>query len=199
MKLHSLFLFYLTASRPLGYTLIGLALIFEGDGALFTSAFLTAGGFFDIGDMIILVFFSVFFGDLMWYFIGRKYISRFPKIARAVDKFARPFDRRISDNPIRTLIITKFLYGAHHSVLIRMGMNKIDLKKFIKGEFIALPIWIFIVGGMGYFSEKTLLPARHYLKFAEISLLFGLLGFFGLEYFLHRLSLRESQKNDVIS
>ena len=184
-------MFYLTLWRPLGYTLVAIGLVFEGDGTLFTAAFLTAEGFFDVGDMLIIAFLSVLFGDLMWYFIGKKYIFRFPRAVAFVDKFAKPFDKRIVENTTRTLIVTKFLYGAHHSVLIRMGMKNIELRQFIKGELIALPIWIFVVGGIAFFSEKTLLPARHYLKFAEMSLLLGLLAFFVLEYVLHRLSTRK--------
>lgn len=194
MKLHSLFLFYLTIWRPLGYTLVSLGMIFEGDGMLFTSAFLTAEGFFDISDILIVIFISVLLGDSFWYWVGRKYATRFPRFVNVVNKFAKPFDRHLANNPMRTLLVTKFLYGVHHAVLIRAGMFKMDYKKFIKGDLIAVPIWIAVVGGLGFFSERTLLPARHYLKFAEISLLFGLIAFFVLEYFLHRLSVVELEK-----
>ena len=198
MKAHSLFLFYLTLWRPIGYTLVALGAIFEGDGTIFTSGFLTAGGFFDVGDILIIAFISILVGDTMWYFVGKKYISRFPRFAKTVDTFAKPFDRHITDHPTRTLIVTKFMYGAHHAVLIRAGMHHLDFKKFIKGELLAIPIWICTVGGLGYFSERTLHPIRHYLKFAEISLLFGLLAFFALEYFLHRLSTRELKNDNVL-
>ena len=197
MKSHSLFLFYLPLWRPLGYTLVALGAIFEGDGTVFTSGFLTAGGFFDVGDMLIISFFSVLLGDMMWYAIGRNYISRYPRIVASVNTFAKPFDRHITEHSTRTLIITKFLYGAHHAVLIRAGMHHLDFKKFIKGEIFAIPIWICTVGGLGYFSERTLHPVRHYLKFAEISLVLGLLAFFALEYLLHFLSNRELKNSDT--
>ena len=196
MKLHSLFLFYLTVWRPLGYTLVSLGMVFEGDGMLFTSAFLTAEGFFDIGDILIVIFISVLLGDSMWYWIGRNYATRFPRLVNVVNKFAKPFDRQLANNPTRTLLVTKFFYGAHHAVLVRAGMLKMEYKKFIKGDLIAVPVWVVVVGGLGFFSERTLLPARQYLKFAEISLLFGLLAFFALEYFLHRLSIRELETID---
>jgi membrane-associated protein len=193
MRLHSLFLFYLTVWRPLGYVLVAFGMVFEGDGMLFTSAFLTAEGFFDIGDILIVIFISVLLGDSMWYWIGKKYAMRFPRFVNVVNKFAKPFDRQMTRNPTRTLIVTKFLYGAHHAVLIRSGMLNLGFKKFIKGDLIAIPVWVSVVGGLGFFSERTLLPARQYLKFAEISLLLGLIAFFALEYFLHRLSVREME------
>ena len=97
MRLHSLFLFYLTLWRPLGYSLVALGVAFEGDGMLFTSAFLTAEGFFDVGDMMIIIFLSVILGDTIWFLIGRNYIRRFPRLVRLVNKFAKPFDRHLGD------------------------------------------------------------------------------------------------------
>ena len=199
MWLHSLFLFYLTLWRPLGYSLVALGVAFEGDGMLFTSAFLTAEGFFDVGDMMIIIFLSVILGDTIWFLIGRNYIRRFPRLVRLVNKFAKPFDRHLSENPTRTLIFTKFLYGANHAMLLRAGMSEISYKKFIKADLVSIPIWITVVGGLGFFSAHTLHSARHYLKFAEISLALALIGFFVLEYFLHKISVSaelEAEKND---
>ncbi|MBI2120422.1 MAG: hypothetical protein HYT94_02240 [Parcubacteria group bacterium] len=58
MHFQSLFLYYLTVWKPLGYVLASLGMVFEGDGVLFTVAFLTSEGFFDPGDMLLVVFFS---------------------------------------------------------------------------------------------------------------------------------------------
>ncbi len=191
MHLHSLFLHYLTIWKPLGYILAFFGMVFEGDGALFTIAFLTAEGFFDAGDMLIVVFLSVIFGDMLWYFVGRNYMVFFPRITRWVDRFAKPFDRHLLRNPTRTLLFTKFVYGAHHAVLIRAGMSKMDFRKFIKSDLISIVVWVAVIGGLGYFSSVSLAYEKKYLRYAEISLLIALVLFFVAEHYIKKFSQKE--------
>lgn len=191
MHLHSLFLSYLTVWKPLGYILAFFGMVFEGDGALFTLAFLTAEGFFDVCDMLIVVFLSVLFGDTLWYWIGRKYIASFPRIAGWVDRFAKSFDRHLLERPTRTLLLTKFVYGAHHAVLVRAGMSKMDFRKFIKSDLISIVVWIGVIGSLGYFSSVSLAYEKKYLRYAEISLLIALVLFFTAEHYIKKLSQKE--------
>lgn len=191
MHLQSLFLSYLTIWKPLGYILAFFGMVFEGDGSLFTLAFLTAEGFFDVGDMLIVVFLSVVFGDSLWYWIGRKYIISFPRVTAWVNRFAKSFDRHLLERPTRTLLLTKFVYGAHHAVLIRAGMSKMDFRKFIKSDLIAVVVWIAVIGGLGYFSSVSLAYEKKYLRYAEISLLIGLVLFFTAEHFIKKISQKE--------
>lgn len=193
MHLQSLFLFYLTAWQPLGYIFAFFGMIFEGDGSLFTLAFLTAEGFFDASDMLIVVFLSVIFGDMLWYWVGRKYITSFSRIAKWVDHFAKPFDRHLAERPIRTLLLTKFAYGAHHAVIIRAGMSQMNFKKFIKSDLLSVIVWIVVIGGLGYFSSISLSYEKKYLRYAEISLFIALILFFTTEHYMKKLSQRELQ------
>ncbi len=191
MHFHSLFLYYLTAWEPFGYVLAFFGMVFEGDGALFSLAFLTAEGFFDAGDMFTAIFVSVIFGDTLWYFVGKKYIASFPRISAWVDRFAKPFDRHLSERPTRTLLLTKFAYGAHHAVLIRAGMSKMDFRKFIKSDLISIIVWIFAIGSLGYFSSFSLAYEKKYLRYAEIALLLALALFFVAEHYMKKLSEKE--------
>jgi membrane-associated protein len=191
MHLQSLFLYYLAIWKPLGYILASLGMIFEGDGVLFTAAFLTAEGFFDVGDMLIIVLFSVVFGDTLWYWFGRKYIASFPRVAGWVDRFAKSFDRHLAERPTRTLLFTKFVYGAHHAVLIRAGMSKMDFRKFIKSDLISIFVWVAVIGGLGYFSSISLAYEKKYLRYAEISLLIALVLFFVAEHYIKKFSQKE--------
>jgi membrane protein DedA with SNARE-associated domain len=179
--------------KPLGYILVFFGMVFEGDGVLFTAAFLTAEGFFDKGDMLITVFLSVIFGDMLWYWVGRRYISSFPRITGWVNRFAGPFDRHLTESPTRTLLLTKFAYGAHHAVLIRAGMSKMDFKKFIKSDLISIFVWVAIIGGLGYFSSVSLSYEKKYLRYAEIALLIALVLFFTAEHYIKKFSQKELQ------
>lgn len=191
MHLQTLFLSYLIIWKPLGYILAFFGMVFEGDGALFTLAFLTAEGFFDIGDMLIVILLSVVFGDTLWYFVGKKYITFFPRVVAWVDRFAKPFDRHLLERPTRTLLLTKFVYGAHHAVLIRAGMAKMDFRKFIKSDIISIVVWVGVVGGLGYFSSISLAYEKKYLRYAEIALLLALILFFVAEHYIKKFSQKE--------
>lgn len=191
MHFQSLFLSYLTIWNPLGYILAFFGMVFEGDGVLFTLAFLTAEGFFDVWGMLAVVFCSVIFGDTLWYWIGRKYIASFPRVVAWVDRFAKPFDRHLLDRPTRTLLLTKFVYGAHHAVLIRAGMFKMDFKKFMKSDLLSIVVWIAVIGGLGYFSSFSLAYEKKYLRYAEIALLLALILFFVAEHYIKKFSQKE--------
>lgn len=188
MHLHSFFLYYLTLWRPLGYTLTFIGLMFEGDVTLFTVSFLTREGFFDVGDILIVVLLSVFIGDIVWYWLGKNVIKKFPRIHHLVDRLARPFEKHLIDRPTKTLLLTKFTYGVHHAVLLRSGMLKMDFKQFLKSDILAILIWVAVIGGLGFFSSLSLEFLRKYLRFAEVSLLLALILFFGLEHIFKLLS-----------
>jgi membrane-associated protein len=193
MHFQSLFLSYLVIWKPLGYILAFFGMVFEGDGVLFTVAFLTAEGFFDVGDMLVVVVLSVIFGDTLWYWIGRKYIASWPRVVGWVDRFAKPFDRHLLERPTRTLLLTKFVYGAHHAVLIRAGMFKMDFRKFIKSDLLSIAVWVAVIGGLGYFSSFSLAYEKKYLRYAEIALLIALVLFFVIEHYIKKFSQKELQ------
>ncbi|MCX6736006.1 MAG: VTT domain-containing protein [Candidatus Parcubacteria bacterium] len=180
--MHSLFISSLIFWKPLGYTLTFFALMIEGDATLFAAAFLTSEGFFDIGDMLVIAIPAVIIGDIVWYFLGRNGISKFPKLKAWADNFAKPVDRHLTDRTFQTLLITKFTYGAHHAILLRAGMSRIHFRKFIKNDILAVSVWFPVIWSLGYFSSISLVFIRRSLRFAEVSLLIGLVLFFGIRY-----------------
>ena len=184
--MHSLFLSYLLLWKPLGYALIFFGMIIEGDATLFAVAFLTSIGFFDVGDTLLFSLSGLVIGDILWYFLGKNYISKHPKIKHWVDRFAKPVDRHLMDRPFQTILFTKFIYGVHHAVLMRAGMFEMDFRKFIKSDLLAIAIWFPIIWCLGYFGSIPLIHSRKSLRFAEAALLVGLVLFFIVEHFVKR-------------
>lgn len=177
MRLHSIFLHYLISTRPLGYFLVFIGMIFEGDIILFTSFFLTHQGFFDLGDMIITIIAGAFLGDMSWFWIGAKLKNTSSIISRWTEKLTKPLEKHLEDRPMHTIFISKFVYGIHHAVLIRAGMVKMSVKEFLKIDLPAVFLWVLVIGGFGFFSSASLAAIRHYIRFAEVSLLIGLIFF----------------------
>lgn len=177
--------------RPFGYLLVFLGMIIEGDAVLFTAFFLSHQGFFDPVYLFITAFIGVLFGDVLWYWLGAWFSNSFVFIARWAERIARPFDAHIIERPLRTIFLSKFAYGIHHALLMRAGALRLPLSKFMRDDFISTFFWMAIVGGLGFFFGASYSLIRHYLRFVEGAVLFGLLAFFILWHFVALISRKE--------
>lgn len=172
--------------RPLGYILVFAGMLLEGDAVLFTVAFLTRQGFFDIGDMAITVLVGVLVGDMGWYQLGIwvQHSESFAFIRRWLERVTGRFDRHLMENPLRTLFLSKFAYGLHHPILIRAGAIGISARRFLRSDVLASLAWVMIVGGLGYASSASSLILRHRLRFIERTFLVSLIAFFLFEWII---------------
>ncbi|MFA6254375.1 MAG: VTT domain-containing protein [Candidatus Paceibacterota bacterium] len=174
----SLVFYYLIVWQPLGYLLGALGMLIEGDITWFTLAFLTSQGFFDLQLMLLVVFGGTVASDTLFFFIGR-WIKHLPKFVFVwSDKISRPFDKHINHRPLQTLLISKFTYGVHKPILVRMGMNGRSYWDFMKVDLPSIFTWLAVIGSLGYFSGLSFFIVQRYLRYAEIGLLVGLVVFF---------------------
>lgn len=180
----SIFLYYLTIRRSVGYALVFLGMVFEGDGVLFAAAFLTHQGFFDLLDMFTVVFAGVIFGDFLWYWLGKKFYASSTIFASWAKRIATPFDVHIVDRPFHTIFISKFMYGFHHLILMRAGALGIGAKKLFKIDVFATILWMFIVGSLGFLSSISFFTIKHYLRSIEIFLLLGVVVLLSIQHFI---------------
>lgn len=169
--MHSFLLHYLLIWRPLGYVLVFISMIIEGDISLFTTAFLTRLGYFDFFDIIFFILAGAIVGDSLWYWLGRRLSNSSLWLIRYAAKVVSPFDRSIQERNFRTLLISKLTYGIHHLTLIRTGMLRVPYKDFLRNDFLAILIWVAVIGGVGYLFGASYLLIRRYLKFVEVGLL----------------------------
>ena len=168
---------FLGISRPLGYLLIFLGMAVEGDVVLLIVAFLTHRGFFDLGDIIIVTLLGVFVGDVAWLFLGKRLDRLSPLAHRLVAKLSGPVDKHLRERPAHSIFVSKFTYGLHRAVLVRLGQNNLSVKDFLKADVPAGLLWFIIVGGIGYLGSASLLLAKHYLHYTELRLLIIILAF----------------------
>ena len=167
----------LTYFRPLGYAIVFFGMMLEGDVLLFTAAFLTHQHFFDFGRIIPVVLGGVGIGDTIWYWFGKKFSQSRGRFVRWINHAAEPFDEHLRERPFHTLLISKFTYGLHHAILLRAGASGLGFKRFVQSELVASVFWVLVVGGLGYGSSVTFAFIHHYLQFAEIALLLGIILF----------------------
>lgn len=190
----TLFMHYLTISRIFGYLLVFLGMIVEGDAVLFTAAFLTHQRNFDFGDMLLIVFGGTLIGDILWYYFGFKLnnLQKFIFLRIWMDKISKPFDPQLHKRPLRTIFISKFLYGLHHIILMRAGNLKLPMKKYLQIDVVAIVFWVTIVGGLGYLSGISFSFLKRYLQFAEIMLVIVFLTLITLSHFIYIWTTKDS-------
>ncbi len=170
----------------MGYVIVFIGMMIEGDAILFTASFLTHRGFFDFFDMALVIFSGVLIGDSLWYWFGMWLYRKSPFVHRWLERATKPFDAHLMDRPLRTIFISKFAYGLHHPLLMRTGVLGISYKRFLQFDVVSSLAWVVIVGGIGFFSSVSFFFARRYLRFAEVALLLGLLVFFFLWHFISK-------------
>lgn len=181
--MHHHLLFFLQTHRALGYIAVFVAMIFEGDLFLFTAAFLTHQGYFDPLNMFVTLVTGVMSGDLLWYWLGLR-LNDSRRFTAWAKKLAQPFDDHLQHRTLHTIFLSKFIYGVHHAILIRAGMLRIRLDKFLKIDFFTSLVWIVIVGALGFISSFSFIRVRHSIKFVEAAILTAFLVFVGISYFI---------------
>lgn len=176
---HSILTYYLTLWAPLGYGVVFIGMILEGDIIVFTAAFLTHLGAFHPLSIFAVMMSGVLVGDLLWYRLGETLSEKsfLQRISRSV---AGSLDTHILERPFHTIFLSKFIIGAHHAVLMRAGALHFDKKKFFQFDCISSLLWIGIVGGLGYFSSASFVALKN-LRHLELGLLLALLVFIFLE------------------
>ncbi len=173
---------YLSAWEPLGYIILFIGMMFEGDTVLYVAAFLVHQGALSFVPMILSALWGMILGDNLWYSLGVKLrkSGTMPKIAKWVE-IAKPFDDHLREKPLRTIFLAKFTYGFNRAIIARAGMLNLKWQKLEESDILATLLWMAIIGGIGYFSSASLSYLKDYLKYFEASLAIGVVFFIILE------------------
>jgi len=170
------------------YVIIFLAMIVEGDPFLFSAFFLAHEGVFGIATLSIVIFCGVLIGDLIWYWLGIKIDKHNSRLVGWAEKIAAPFDEHLISRTFHTIFISKFTYGTYHAILLRAGMLRFPIRRFIGYDAISTIVWMAVVGGLGYFSSYSFSLIKQYIKIAEVGLLIGVLFFVFLSKYISKRS-----------
>jgi membrane protein DedA with SNARE-associated domain len=152
-----LFISITEVHRLLGYGILFLGMIFEGEFILLAAGVLTHLRILDFWDAFFISLVSVLIGDILWYWLGyaiknnreKENISRIVSFFKSKKRFRRlPYS--LSQNPLRFIFISKFIAGLNHPTLILSGYVKVNFWRFMKIEFFASLIWIFLFLSLGF-------------------------------------------------
>ena len=178
--MHSAFITALVSLGGVLYLIVFLGMIFEGDVFLFTSFFLVHAKIVRLAPAVAAIFLGAIVGDILWYWMGRERprLSFLPRWIQKVSTHAcAPFDEHIKHRLFHSVFISKFTYGIHHLLIVRVGMLKIRFKRFFKIDLPATLLWMLIVGGLGYVAGASFDLLRRRIHVFELLLLLAVLAF----------------------
>lgn len=177
MHEQSIYLFtnFVLDHRYLGYTVLFLAMIIEGEVLLIVAGMLARLKSFDLGDVLWISFAGVIIGDVLWYALGILTSSskRFSLLVQHAEKSVHAILPRFQQRPFQSIMLSKFIYGANHATLIMSGVMRVKFSTFIKAETIASFVWVAIYAVAGYmFGHAALAVTHKAIRFMLVAALF---------------------------
>jgi membrane protein DedA with SNARE-associated domain len=141
-------------------------------------------GVLSLGTLIVVCWFGSFVGDVIRFWIGRRYgvrwFERFPRIERTLQTAARLADRHY----VWMILFHRFPHGIRGIAGFAYGISQLPWSTFLVFNFVAAGLWSCTVVSAGYafgrFSEKSMSDASSGLGIVM------LVAFLGLSWLLSR-------------
>lgn len=141
-------------------------------------------GALNFGTLIMVCWLGTFTGDVIRFWIGRRYGTRwlvsFPRLERAVQIAARLADRHYA----WMILFHRFPHGIRGVAGFAYGISQLPWSTFLAFNFVAAGLWSCTVVSAGYafgqVSEKMMSDASSGVAFAL------LVVFLGLSWFLSK-------------
>lgn len=141
-------------------------------------------GALSFGTLIMVCWFGSFTGDVIRFWIGRRYGTRwlrsYPRLERAVQTAARLADRHY----VWMILLHRYPHGIRGVAGIAYGISQLPWSTFLALNFVAAGLWSCAVVSVGYgfgqVSEKIMSDASSGLGFVM------LVGFLGVSWILSK-------------
>ncbi|MBN8986709.1 MAG: DedA family protein [Rhizobiales bacterium] len=135
-------------------------------------------GALDYGTLIMVCWAGSFTGDVVRFWIGRRYGTRwlasFPKLARLVQTAARLADRHYA----WMILFHRYPNGIRSFAGFAYGMSQLPWSTFLAFNFVAAGLWSLAMVSAGYsfghVSEKVLNDASSGAAFALLAVFLGI-------------------------
>ncbi|MEZ5570386.1 MAG: DedA family protein [Halioglobus sp.] len=168
-----------------GYTAVTIGTFLEGETILVLGGFAAHRGFLQLPLVMLCAFVGSFFGDQLFFFLGRR------NGERMIDK--RPHWREksakvmalLEKHQIALILGFRFLYGLRTVTPFLLGAARISPGRFFLLNMIGALVWAVVVGSLGYFFGYAVEAILGDIKRYEL-LLFVVITAVGLALWVHR-------------
>jgi len=148
------------------------------------AGFAAHAGALSFTTLIALCWVASFLGDVVRFWIGRRYgsalVKRFPRLERSVNVVTRLIDNHY----VWMVLAHRYPHGIRGVAGFAYGMSTLSWSSFLPINLVASGLWSVIIVSLGYgfgqFSEKTLNEASSGLGIAMLII------FIGLSWYLSR-------------
>jgi membrane protein DedA with SNARE-associated domain len=145
--------------------------------ALF-AGYAASAGALSLSTLIIVCWIGTFVGDVIRFWIGRRFGTRwlgsFPRVERAVQTAARLADRHY----VLMILFHRYPHGIRGVAGFAYGMSRLPWSTFLALNFVAAGLWSVAVVSIGYafgqVSEKVMSDASSSLGLVMLVLFLGL-------------------------
>ena len=135
-------------------------------------------GVLNVGTLIMVCWLGTFTGDVIRFWIGRRYGTRWfgsmPKLQRMVQTVARLADRHY----VWMILFHRYPYGIRGVAGFAYGISQLPWSTFLALNFVAAGLWSCTIVSAGYafgqVSEKVLSDASSGVAFALLVVFLGI-------------------------
>ena len=135
-------------------------------------------GVLNVGTLIMVCWLGTFTGDVIRFWIGRRYGTRWfgsmPRLQRMVQTVARLADRHY----VWMILFHRYPYGIRGVAGFAYGMSHLPWSTFLALNFVAAGLWSCAIVSAGYafgqVSEKVLSDASSGVAFALLVVFLGI-------------------------
>lgn len=172
----------------------------EGETFVIFAALAAQRGFLNIGGLFTAAWLGSFFGDQVFFFIGRVFgtwiLARFPKLKPGTDRALKALEKY----HVAFILSYRFMYGVRNVSGIAVGLSRLTWRRFATLNIIAAFIWASAFCGAGYLFGDVIehLGRRktEVVGYSVRELMLSVLGLFVL-LVLMRLAFKYWQKRKM--
>lgn len=141
----------------LGYLILFIGMVFEGESVLVVFAASARFGILYPPAVFLTAVAGVILGDAFWFFVGSKagtfLLRRYGKILFVSESRIRVLGEYLSRGRRSTgffIVLAKYLYGFTHMTLLSVGASGFPFRHFIIYTIPSALLWVGIFFGLGF-------------------------------------------------
>lgn len=180
-----------------GYIILLAGTLLEGESILLAAGALAHKGLLHLPIVIIVAAVGGFSGDVIWYFLGRKFglpfLEKRPKLAGHMDSV-----RRYSDRFGGFFVIAmRFIYGIRTAAPVFLGATRYPMIPYLLYNAIGAIVWANLIAFLGYqlgIGFRELLSRHPHIEEILIATVIGVVLFMIVRHGYHYWKARQAMK-----
>ncbi len=191
--------YWLTLLAAFFESLAFVGILIPGSGLIALMGFLSAGGYFHFGNLMVFAIAGAIMGDVLSYYFGHQGLNffrrRFGFLLR--DSYLRKAEIFFKKHGGKSVFLGRFVHPIRPIIPFVAGMAKMDIKFFIFYDVLSAIPWALLTLGVGFFLGEAWEVLATWSSRVGIALLVFLLIGVSL-YIIYKLAVKEGRESLVL-